>query len=1209
MERTASNTPGARRDAGVNNLRKGASASAIKPRSVERENTVSTTPGVGRRTSMVCADKTRKVPSSGGLVQGSFEKTVNDGNIGIGLALLSAGVETTSPTAAIGRRAEQDDSAGVQDAPAVDHVTVAPHVRNGKVDTVNRDHRSGKGDSSGENGEMGKCCSCNAKGICSKCRCATNHTFCVNCAPGGRQRCQNGGNRAPFRTAGRSNDLTPVLQMPAQVSQSSSTVSTLLQESSNGNPASGSKTTDSYIASDCILENVYHQQIIVTYEKVVKWRRNLFNVPFGSSGGSFVDELASIIVNFADPEPRPSRKITWKAVGVACHLLLQRPTGIGSASTFSHHLERRLALWRARRIADLVEEAECIQNHLPNKFGASKGQTDVGLSDTTFSKLVFDGKIKSAVRYLSRDSSGVLHMEDKPVTGSDKTVLDYLLEKHPSAQSPPPEALLDSEPLHVNPILFESITPDLIKNVARVSKGSAGPSGLDADGWKRMLTCFKQASHRLCTALSSAAYCLCTQDRTEEDLSAFTAARLIPLDKKPGVRPIAVGEVYRRIICKAIMRVVELDVLQVTAPVQLCVGVPSASEAAVHSMDRLFWDPAVEGLLLVDASNAFNSLNRSAALHNIPRICPALAKIFTNTYCSPIRLFVSGGGEVSSCEGTCQGDPLAMAIYAVAITPLIHKLQNSCPSTTQCWYADDDCAGDKIRILRHYWDKLIQFGPGYGYYPNAEKTVLLAKEEHKLVAQELFADTGVEIGTSGCRYLGGSIGSQDFCTEFVQCLVDRWCNELRTLATLAKTQPHAAYTVFLKGIASKWRYHIRSTNSPPDAFKSLDDVINLNLLPALTGRQFTCDSAERQLLTLPVRLGGLAVPVMSAIISHERAASRRVTKPLVDLIVAEKNQAFTTSNSLLSASCFADPLLSAVASCRRLTKEERITRYKYHIEEASSLAPHVSTHQRRLLSIASQKGVSSWLTADPTFANGTVLNKADFRDALCLRLGYPLDGLPPTCVCGQAMVPDHAFTCPCGGYPIARHNQVRDCVADIARSVFSEVEIEPVLLPFENEDLPYRTANRSAEARVDVKVHGFWARQQEAFFDIRVTHPKAQLLTATDISAQLVNNEREKKRQYNQRIINIDRGVFTPLIFSTTGMIGGECQLFLKTLANQIAQRNKDIPYSIIMNTIRCKLSFCILRWNITCLRGSRSSYQERKKVNFLAECRLQAPR
>ena len=144
---------------------------------------------------------------------------------------------------------------------------------------------------------------------------------------------------------------------------------------------------------------------------------------------------------------------------------------------------------------------------------------------------------------------------------------------------------------------------DLIKNVAaRVSRGSAGPSGLDADAWTRMLTCFKQSSDRLCAALSCAARALCTQDRTADDMEGLTAARLIPLDKQPGVRPIAVGEVFRRIICKAIMRVVEMDVLKVTAPIQVCVGVPSACEAAVHSMERLFQDNETEGLLLVDAT-------------------------------------------------------------------------------------------------------------------------------------------------------------------------------------------------------------------------------------------------------------------------------------------------------------------------------------------------------------------------------------------------------------------------------------------------------------------------------------------------------------------------------------------------------------------------------------------------------------------------------
>ena len=132
------------------------------------------------------------------------------------------------------------------------------------------------------------------------------------------------------------------------------------------------------------------------------------------------------------------------------------------------------------------------------------------------------------------------------------------------------------------------------------------------------------------------------------------------------------------------MKVFEHDVLKSTAPLQVCVGVPSACEPAVHAMNRLLSRPSVQGILLVDASNAFNALNRSAALHNIPRCRPAMSKIFTNTYIKPVRLFVSGGEEIASQEGTCQGEHLAMAIYAVAITPLIKKLAEVCPSTTEC---------------------------------------------------------------------------------------------------------------------------------------------------------------------------------------------------------------------------------------------------------------------------------------------------------------------------------------------------------------------------------------------------------------------------------------------------------------------------------------------------------------------------------------------
>ena len=70
---------------------------------------------------------------------------------------------------------------------------------------------------------------------------------------------------------------------------------------------------------------------------------------------------------------------------------------------------------------------------------------------------------------------------------------------------PPDDVLLDEEPLSINPIVFEALTPKLIKEVARRSKGAAGHSWLDSEVWKRMLICFKQASNRLCNALAAAA--------------------------------------------------------------------------------------------------------------------------------------------------------------------------------------------------------------------------------------------------------------------------------------------------------------------------------------------------------------------------------------------------------------------------------------------------------------------------------------------------------------------------------------------------------------------------------------------------------------------------------------------------------------------------------------------------------------------------------
>ena len=117
------------------------------------------------------------------------------------------------------------------------------------------------------------------------------------------------------------------------------------------------------------------------------------------------------------------------------------------------------------------------------------------------------------------------------------------------------------------------------------------------------------------------------------------------------------------------MKLVGPEIQRVAGTSQLCAGQKSGCEAAVHAMQQLF-DGDGEAVLLVDASNAFNSLNREAMLYNPQVICPAFATCVINYYRAPAALFV-GGESILSTEGTTQGDTLSMAIYALAMLPLI----------------------------------------------------------------------------------------------------------------------------------------------------------------------------------------------------------------------------------------------------------------------------------------------------------------------------------------------------------------------------------------------------------------------------------------------------------------------------------------------------------------------------------------------------------
>ena len=174
----------------------------------------------------------------------------------------------------------------------------------------------------------------------------------------------------------------------------------------------------------------------------------------------------------------------------------------------------------------------------------------------------------------------------------------------------------------------------------------------------------------LCDSLATLARRLCTEFVDPLTIEPILASWLIPRQEN-----------YWK-------KVTKQDIIEASSSLQVCTGSKSGSAAAIHAIHDIFEEDNTDAVLLIDASSAFNSLHRATSLHNVRMLCPTIATCAINTYREPARLFIIGGKELRSQEGTTQGDPLAMCLYAVSLQPLIARL-NASTFVKQCWFADD----------------------------------------------------------------------------------------------------------------------------------------------------------------------------------------------------------------------------------------------------------------------------------------------------------------------------------------------------------------------------------------------------------------------------------------------------------------------------------------------------------------------------------------
>ena len=147
-------------------------------------------------------------------------------------------------------------------------------------------------------------------------------------------------------------------------------------------------------------------------------------------------------------------------------------------------------------------------------------------------------------------------------------------------------------------------------------------------------------------------------------------------------------------------------------------------------------------------------------------------------------------------------------------------------------------------------------------------------------------------------------------------------------------------------------------------------------------------------------MGGLGLRNPSANANFEYDSSLQVTLSLTKEIIEQQT-------------CFR---VSVVSAQRQAKANVVASRHLRLVSKQSELIPQLPASLRRVVSLSSEKGVSSWLSVLPIEEHGFALHKGAFRDALCLRYGWLPNNLPAKCVCGRGFTVDHAMNCASGGF-------------------------------------------------------------------------------------------------------------------------------------------------------------------------------------------------
>lgn len=649
-------------------------------------------------------------------------------------------------------------------------------------------------------------------------------------------------------------------------------------------------------------------------------------------------------------------------------------------------------------------------------------------------------------------------------------------------------------------------------------------------------------------------------------------ASLIALIKKTGgIRPIAIGSVYRRIAAKIACNRIKSNLSAVFRPNQLGFGTPMGAEAVTHATRQFIEARDKCVILKLDFKNAFNSVYRNAVIHSVQINCPTLMPFVLQCYKDPTYLMF-GEHPIRSESGVQQGDPLGPLLFCASIhQDIVLQLQ----SPLNIWYLDDGTIGGSPDEVLGDLQLVIAAQTSTGLALNAAKCELFIRgysqpEEEHILRRFNSTLSGIsQTHAPKLELLGAPLTDEAIPTilKAKNQQVATMCRRLKHLSA------HSAFFLLKNCIGiPKLNYFLRTCPAYKflPSLREIDDCLRHTTERILNVTM--TDETWRQ-TSLPTAFGGLGVRRTEELALPAFLASSIATAPTVSQILRRATSCTdpTLDHALLLWDTLNPGNQRPLAESATLQKSWDWRSLKTIHDSLIDTATNPNDRARLLAAARPESGI--WLDALPSKTIGTYLENSEISIAIGLRLGTQLC-IPHVCKCGAAVdeYGRHGLSCKESTGRQLRHDTINDLIHRSIISAGRSAQREPTHLASSN------------GLRPDGITIQPWKLGKQLVWDATCSCTFAPSYEAqSSREAGLVAAEAEKRKHQKYESLT-NRFLFRALAFETTGVFSKDSIKTTKEIGKLLAEKTGE-PRSTYF--LRQRISVAIQRGNAKSILGT----------------------